>query len=155
MKPIILLAFILSGTCAWAEIIGYTWYGSSFVPKDVVTSGGGGEITPIETQVVSTNPLVFHMQPHVWEVGKGTESYTLNEFVSSGKFCEWRGRHEWVTNFETDYRYKCIICERYRLGHFYRILLRNGSHVGWGISIGYCFGAAFFYFLFKWCVFKK
>ena len=30
-----------------------------------------------------------------WRVIKGTQSYTLSEFVSSGKFCEWRGKHEW------------------------------------------------------------
>lgn len=31
-----------------------------------------------------------------WYVAKGSETFTLNNFVKSGRFCGWSGRHEWV-----------------------------------------------------------
>ena len=31
-----------------------------------------------------------------WVVVKDTEAYTLREFISSGKLCEFRGKHEWT-----------------------------------------------------------
>lgn len=49
---------------------------------------GGKERTP----VISTSPL-----PGQWLVVTSSDAlviFTLSEFVSSGKFCEWRGRHE-------------------------------------------------------------
>lgn len=33
-----------------------------------------------------------------WTVSKGTESYTLDEFISSEKFCEWKKQHEWISD---------------------------------------------------------
>lgn len=45
---------------------------------------------------------------------------TLDEFVKSGKFCEWRGGHKWVTGLEgitvmPNYEvYHCLYCDRLR-----------------------------------------
>lgn len=74
--------------------------------------------------------------PHakIWQVIRGTESFTLSDFVNSGKFCEWRGKHEWKDAEHEDkcYQdydwklssgeirklksigYKCFICHRCR-----------------------------------------
>lgn len=37
-----------------------------------------------------------------------TEEFTLSEFVNSGKFCEWRGKHEWE---QRNHFYACMDCE--------------------------------------------
>ena len=51
-----------------------------------------------------------------WSVTKGTEAYTLDEFVESGKFCKWRGRHEWGEPLWTSLcrTEECSICHRCR-----------------------------------------
>ena len=67
----------------------------------------------------------------VYAVIKGTEAYTLSDFVTSGKFCEWRGEHDWemgsckkenkplhesIDEFNQPYNYyHCKICNRNRL----------------------------------------
>lgn len=67
----------------------------------------------------------IELTTHNWRVSRGTESYTLSEFVSGGKFCEIYG-HRWTT----DYKYwdwnctyggdaiskapKCPTCDRCR-----------------------------------------
>ena len=43
-----------------------------------------------------------------WMVRKGTESYTLAEFMSAGKFCEWRG-HIWQLGY---HNYACMYCDQ-------------------------------------------
>ena len=71
-------------------------------------------------------------QPTEWTVIKGSNSYTLDEFVASGKLCEFRGKHEWIrelTGYEgttfaimwygcagTPLRgdYKCSLCSKCR-----------------------------------------
>ena len=37
-----------------------------------------------------------------WKISKGSETYTLDEFVKSGKFCEWRGGHKWISVSDSD-----------------------------------------------------
>lgn len=66
-----------------------------------------------------------------WIVAKGSQTYTLDEFVKSGKFCEWRRRHEWAVEdnapplhyavmwYACDGRpltsgWKCVYCDRCR-----------------------------------------
>jgi hypothetical protein len=59
----------------------------------------------------------------------GIIHYTLDDFVSSGKFCEWRGGHKWLDSSEWAIvfgewldcgfcppvsEYKCSICGRCR-----------------------------------------
>jgi len=31
-----------------------------------------------------------------YRVIRGIESFTLSDFLISGRFCEWRGKHEWI-----------------------------------------------------------
>ena len=57
----------------------------------------------------------------IWSVSKGSETYTLVEFVRSGRLCQWRGRHLWSDDngywgvcsdvFNTP---SCLICHRCR-----------------------------------------
>lgn len=37
-----------------------------------------------------------------WVVSKGSETFTLNEFVESGKLCQFRGEHQWSIEKEYD-----------------------------------------------------
>ena len=37
-----------------------------------------------------------------WIIFKGTESFTLSDFVKDGKFCAWRGGHRWISWNEWD-----------------------------------------------------
>lgn len=68
-----------------------------------------------------------YLHASTWNMGyqviRGSESYTLDEFISSGKFCEWRGKHEWVTSAwplscieygTMESREICSICHRCR-----------------------------------------
>src|SRR3990167_3291633 len=72
-------------------------------------------------------PLIVHKSSGLyweyreWVVAKGSETFILDEFVSSGRFCAWRGKHEWQIRFhsfacmECDRRYyTCLICGRDR-----------------------------------------
>lgn len=52
----------------------------------------------------------YHNIPDTfWIVAKGTETFTLTEFISSGKFCEARHRHDWVE--ENHYGTSCAYNE--------------------------------------------
>lgn len=44
-------------------------------------------------------------------VWMSTQTFTLKEFIESGRFCEWRGRHEWepIQNVRC-ICYRCKIC---------------------------------------------
>lgn len=59
-----------------------------------------------------------------WCVVKGTQTYSLDEFVKSGRFCDTIDRHSWVPRYEIevcsdgdkpcwDFQ-RCAICERVR-----------------------------------------
>ena len=52
-----------------------------------------------------------------WYVMKGSQTYTLDEFVQSGRFCEFRGRHD---EYDASYscgpgKVICKFCERCRI----------------------------------------
>ena len=63
-----------------------------------------------------------------WQVISGSQSFTLSEFVSSGKFCLKNGGHLWtwiegwksfpiernLPNFDCGTGYQCVICLRCR-----------------------------------------
>jgi len=54
-----------------------------------------------EDREIKSNPYADHIgdaNKVAWTVSKGTETLTLDAFVKSGKFCEWRGHHEWTNN---------------------------------------------------------
>lgn len=99
MRYLIALLLCLSGALGWADIGGST--------KTI-------SIEYIELYDISIGTVV-------WRVSKGTESFTLDEFVSSGKFCKWRGGHKWkwvgaifTDPFADISGQKCKICGRCR-----------------------------------------
>ena len=72
------------------------------------------------------NGEVYSMEKceNSWCVVKGTETYSLDEFVKSGRFCDTIDRHSWVPRYEIevcsdgdkpcwDFQ-RCAICERVR-----------------------------------------
>lgn len=64
--------------------------------------------------------------PDKWMVYSPTDSsksFTLTNFVSSGRFCEWRGKHEWKERDKNNlihaepfdnWVYSCAICQKKR-----------------------------------------
>lgn len=70
MKSLFLILLLSSAKWAWAEERPYMIYRSS-------------------------GPL-HYVEYSEWVVKMGTQTYTLDEFVSGGKFCAWRGKHEFV-----------------------------------------------------------
>lgn len=49
-----------------------------------------------------------------WTVIKGSQTYSLDEFVSSGRFCRENGGHRWDGNYTFFGDWKCIACRRSR-----------------------------------------
>lgn len=95
------LLILMAASVAWAqEIQKYEWTGSS---------------RQVESTWISTS---------TWIVTKSTTKgyapiFTLDEFVSSGKFCAWQGRHEWWVSTKDhgcDYYHgeECRYCHRCR-----------------------------------------
>ena len=41
-------------------------------------------------------PCTLHDSTPTSRVSVGTNVWLLSDFVSSGEFCKWRGKHEWV-----------------------------------------------------------
>lgn len=112
MKPYLFaLLMLIAGTKVWGDCCLYP-HNESY-PK--VESG---------FQVVHTTidylPLTSLSHPLIWTVIKGTQSYSLDEFISSGKFCEIYG-HKWISfrawefyPCKDDSPYACAICNRCR-----------------------------------------
>src|SRR3990172_3038471 len=57
---------------------------------------GGYEVSG---ETITLNRMIYSEGKTIelWKISKGTEAYTLDEFVSSGKFCLLHG-HRWVTD---------------------------------------------------------
>ena len=74
-----------------------------------------------EIFIIERSTNIYFESKNTWSVIKDTQIFTLSEFVSSGKFCEWRkGGHEWKQFYNPDPFsggggcWKCIICEKCR-----------------------------------------
>lgn len=83
MKSLFLILLLSSAKWAWA---------------DEIPEGKFG-IWPVSPKIIfiSTSPSYLE-----WTIAKGSETYTLDEFVSGGKFCAWVGSHDLY-----DARYSC------------------------------------------------
>lgn len=51
--------------------------------------------TPIHNSDMKNVEYTYQNNLDTWFVSRGSETYTLKEFVESGRFCEWNGGHQW------------------------------------------------------------
>lgn len=86
MKRILLSLAIL----AWAKV---GWAANGHL------DGGNWVVDPnmmLELEGYKLAVGTWTLNGQNWIVSKGSEAYTFEDFVSSGRFCEWRGKHEWI-----------------------------------------------------------